>query len=127
MLDSEMFTEREITEKQLKTMCYSVISTAYYLNAQVVTLTELNLLNGDLNKLAKLCRQQSDLATLITQIQIEVGYDSRLFGFCITLDSMNDEIRNLYFKYQKHNKIKVQTLKFDFSKFKEENDNGTMD
>lgn len=126
MLDSTMFTD-EITEKQLKIMCSSVVSTAYYLNAQVVTLAELNLLDGDLKKLAKLCRRQSDLATLIVQIQIEVGYDSRLFGFCITLDSMNDEIRNLYFKYQKHNKIKVQTLKFDFSKIKEESENATVD
>lgn len=126
MLDSTMFTEY-ITEKQLKSMCSSVVSTAYYLNAQVVTLAELNLLNGDLKKLAKLCRRQSDLATLITQIQIEIGFDYKLFDFCITLDNINDEIRNLYFKYQEHNKIKVSTLKFDFSKIKEESENATVD
>ena len=123
MLDSEMFTKK-ITEKQLKTMCNSVTATAFYLNAQVTTLAELNLLHGDLKKLAKLCRKQSDLATLIVQIQIEIGYDNRLFGFCIDLDNLNNVIRDLYFKYQEY---KVSTLKFDFSKFKEENDNGTMD
>ena len=113
MLDPEIFTKKKVTEDQIKIIYNSVITTAYYLNAQVRTLYELDLLNGDIDQIVKTCRRQSSLAESIIEKQMKVGYDTKLFDSCMVLDYLNDSLRDSFFKYQKKNK-KVGTLKFDF-------------